>query len=169
MKSVFLFLCMLPLIGFSQTQDTYIRLTDVNGKQINGNATMKGFEKWIQASSLTPGGKNNVQLSFTTGITGASAELKKAMLQGEFLLNGQVSVVKSGLSGMTLIYKISMEKIKVNSCSETLGCNNVMGTTVTLTATRIGWTYYQQDKSGVQSISNKYGFDSESGRAWTNF
>jgi hypothetical protein len=44
-----------------------------------------------------------------------------------------------------------------------------MTTTVTLQATRIGWTYYQTDRAGTQVVTNKYGFDAETGGQWTNF
>jgi hypothetical protein len=38
-----------------------------------------------------------------------------------------------------------------------------------ITATRIGWTYYQIDATGRSGISRKYGYDSETGKEWTNF
>ncbi|MGZ5220134.1 MAG: hypothetical protein ACXWC7_08650 [Chitinophagaceae bacterium] len=47
-----------------------------------------------------------------------------------------------------------MEKIKVTSCNESMGCNTVMTTSVTLQATRIGCTYYQTNATGTQTISN---------------
>ena len=34
-----------------------------------------------------------------------------------------------------------------------------MSTSVTLNATRIGWTYYQSSRDGIQTVSNKYGWD----------
>jgi hypothetical protein len=62
-----------------------------------------------------------------------------------------------------------MENIRVNSCAEMMGCNAQMNTTTTLSAARIGWTYYETDKTGKQAVSRKYGFDNESGKEWTNF
>jgi hypothetical protein len=62
-----------------------------------------------------------------------------------------------------------MEKIRVQGCSEAMGCNSAMTTTVTLQATRIGWTYYQTDRTGALVVSNKYGYDAETGGQWTNF
>ena len=68
----------------------FIKLTDAKGQQIKGEAVMKGFEKWIGATTITSGGKNNTQLSFTMAVNGASADLKKAMANGELLVSGQV-------------------------------------------------------------------------------
>lgn len=79
-------------------------------------------------------------------VSGASADLKKAMANGELLLNGQVTVQSPNPSGGSPIisYTIKMENIAVTSCIEAMGCNNVMNITVVLEATRIGWTYYDQ-------------------------
>jgi type VI protein secretion system component Hcp len=153
----------------SDAQDVFVRLTDMNGKQIVGTSVTRGYEKTLPAFSMTSAGKNNSQITFTTTISGASAELIKAKVQGEFLMNGQITVTQPGNRGQTIIYKINLEKITVNNCVDAIGCNNTMGTTVTITASRIGWTYYQQDKTGISTVSNKYGFDNETGRPWTNF
>jgi hypothetical protein len=66
-------------------------------------------------------------------------------------------------------YTIKMENITVLSCEESLGCNGVMDTSVTLQATRIGWTYYQTGKTGTPVVSKKYGWDAGNNREWTNF
>jgi hypothetical protein len=62
-----------------------------------------------------------------------------------------------------------MERIKVLDCTEAMGCNGVMTTTVTLQPMRIGWTYFNTGKSGLQTVSNKYGYDLETGGVWNNF
>jgi len=159
----------LPIIAMAQKQDVYIKLTDVTGMQIKGDATLKGFERTMQAFTISTSGKNNTQFSFTMSVTGASADLKKAMNDGEFLTSGFVTVLQAGISRPTTTYTIKMEKIKVVSCNESMGCNNMMTTSVTLQATRIGWTYYQTDAAGTQTVSNKYGYDTEAGGVWTGF
>jgi type VI protein secretion system component Hcp len=168
MKTLLLALLMIPLFGQSQRQDVFIKLTDVNGKQINGTSLTRGYEKWITSLTMSSSGKNNSQLNFTMQISGAAAELKKAMAQGDFLLNGFVSVTQAG-EMQTRLYTINMEKIRVIACSESMGCNNTMTTTVVLSAARIGWTYFQVGKTGISTVSNKYGYDMETGKAWTNF
>ncbi|MBI5371645.1 MAG: type VI secretion system tube protein Hcp [Sphingobacteriales bacterium] len=169
MRKIILLVLLLPVLISATAQDMFIKLTDPAGKQISGDVVVRAYEKWMRATSLTPGGKNNTQLSFTMDITGASAELKKAMVSGSFLLNGQVAVVKPGPGKPIIQYTISLEKMKVTTCSESMGCNGAMNTVVSITATRIGWTYYQQDRTGAQVISNKYGYDAETGGQWTNF
>jgi hypothetical protein len=44
-----------------------------------------------------------------------------------------------------------------------------MGTNAVITATRIGWTYYQTSPNGAQTVSRKYGYDANTGQEWTNF
>lgn len=170
MRTAILLLLIIPAMSFAQRQDVYIKLTDSQGLQIKGDAVTRGFERWMQALTVNSGGKNNTQLSFTMTISGASADLKRTMANGESLMNGQVNVMQvAGDEYPKAAYIIKMEKIKVLSCSETMGCNGVMTTSVTLQATRIGWTYYQTNKTGTQVVSNKYGYDAETGGQWTNF
>jgi type VI protein secretion system component Hcp len=168
MRTIILLLFLIPVFASAQKQDVFIRLTDAGGKQINGDAVVKGFERWMQGLSTNSGGKNNTQFSFTMNITGASADLKRALANGEILLTGQVNVMQMGMTPQPL-YTIKMEKIRVLSCAEAMGCNGTMTTTVSLQATRIGWTYYQTGKTGAPTVSNKYGYDSETGGSWTNF
>ena len=122
-----------------------------------------------QATTITSGGKNNTQLGFTMQVSGASADLKKAMNNGEFLLTGEVTVVTPNQGSGALQYTIKMEQLKVLSCAEAMGCNNIMSTTVSLQATRIGWTYYTQGRTGAATISRKYGWDADTNAEWTNF
>jgi type VI protein secretion system component Hcp len=169
MRTILFILLSIPTIAVAQKQDVYIKLTDAKGVQIKGDAMLKGFEKSMQALTINSGGKNNTQFNFTMNITGASADLKSAMNSGEFLLSGLVTVLQPSLARPMITYTIKMEKIKVTSCNESMGCNNVMTASVTLQATRIGWTYYQTSATGAQAVSNKYGYDAEAGGPWTNF
>lgn len=171
MRIILLLLMMIPVLTFSQTSSVFIKLTDAKGNQINGDATTKGFEKTIKAFTTGSAGKNNVQFNFTMPVTGAGASLKSAMANNEQLLNATVSVmvVNSSTGVLHTSYTIKMEKIRVLACAESMGCNNVMTTSVSLQATRIGWTYYTTDKSGASTVSQKYGYDAETGKAWTNF
>ena len=82
MRTIIFILLIIPFAATAQKQDVYIKLTDVNGVQIKGDATLKGFERNMQALTTNSGGKNNVQFSFTMNISGASADLKKAMNAG---------------------------------------------------------------------------------------
>lgn len=169
MKKIYLILLFFPLFIFSQNNEVYISLINAGGKQIKGESVTRGYENWILASSLNSGGKNNTQVSFTMNITGASAELKKAVANGELFQSAQVSAIQAGNFYSMLLYTIKMEKIKVVSCTESLGCNGVMTTTVSLQPTRIGWTYYQTSKMGIQTVTNKFGINTETGSEWINF
>lgn len=170
MRTLILCFLLLPFSVFSQRQDVFVKLTDAKGTQINGDALMRGFERTMQALTISAAGKNNTQFSFTMNINGASADLKKAMANGEFLMTGTVTVMEPlTISGPRPAYTIKMERIRVVTCSEAMGCNGVMSTSVTLQASRIGWTYYQTNKTGALVVTNKYGYDAEAGTQWTNF
>lgn len=167
MKKLFFLALLFPLVSLARQQQIYIKLTDATGRHINGTAVARGFENMIEAQTLNAGGKDNRAISFTMSIAGASAELRKSMMDGSFLSTGLVTVLQP--SSQKPSYTIKMEKIRVSSVSETAGCNAGMVTTISLQATRIGWTYYQQNRSGANVVSNKYGFDAETGGNWTNF
>jgi type VI protein secretion system component Hcp len=169
MRTVILVLFLLPTIAFSQTQQVFIKLTDNAGQQIRGEVLIKGFERAMQIISMTSGGKNNTQLEFTMQISGASADLKRAMAGGSRLATGEVSVITPNTGAGALSYTIKMEQMTVLSCAEAMGCNSTMTTTVSLQATRIGWTYYAVNRNGVSAVSRKYGWDSSTGADWTNF
>jgi len=160
-----------PFLGIGQRTDVFIKLTDARGQQIKGDAVLKGFENWMGATTFNTASKTNTLLSFTMTVNGASADLKKAAANGEILLGGQVTVITPNPSGgkpMTS-YTIKMENISVLSCYESMGCNNAMNTTVSLQATRIGWTYYNTSATGAQTVSRKFGWDSDKNQDWNSF
>jgi type VI protein secretion system component Hcp len=171
MKTIIFLLLLTPFISFSQKTNVFVKLTDAKGQQIKGEAALKGYERWIGATTISSGGKNNTELSFTMAVSGASADLKRALANGELLLSGQVTVLSPNptTSAPVISYTITMENIAVTFCNEAVGCNNVMNTTVNLRVTRIGWTYYQPDRTGAQSVSKKFGWDADTQSEWTNF
>ncbi len=171
MKTILFLLILTPIIGFSQKTEVYVKLTDPKGVQIKGESTLKGFERWIAATTINSGGKNNTVVTFTMPVMGASADLKRALANGELLLNGQITVLSGSQTGGSPVtsYIIKMENISVTSCAEAMGCNSAMNTTVTLQANRIGWTYYQTDRTGAQVVSKKFGWDADAQTEWTNF
>ncbi len=170
MRTIILALLFLPFVAAAQKTDVYLKLTDAAGQQIKGDATAKGFERNIGVFSFSSGGKNNSQLSFNMSVNGAAADLRRAMGSASVLPNGTLTVTQpSGMGAPSISYTIKMENIKVASCTDLMGCNGVMNTTVVITATRIGWTYYQIDAAGRSSVSRKYGYDNDTGREWTNF
>ena len=171
MRSILILLLLLPFFSMSQNTRVFIKITDAAGRPINGDAMVKGFEKAIQAYTTSSAGKNNTQFSFTMPVSGAAAPLKNAMSGNQRLLSALVTVMNvDGSTGrLVTSYTIKMENIGVLACSESMGCNNIMTTAVALLAGRIGWTYYQADKSGALSISQKYGWDAGANMAWNSF
>ncbi len=171
MKTLIFFLLLIPVISFSQTSYVFIKITDAKGNIIPGNVTTRGYERTITGLTTASSGKNNTQFNFTMPVTGAGANLKSAMANGEQLLNAMVYVLAPNPSTGALQYSyiITMENIRVVSCAESMGCNNITSTAVSLVASRIGWTYYTTDRTGNAVVSQKYGFDAETGGSWTKF
>jgi type VI protein secretion system component Hcp len=171
MRTIIFFLLLLPFSVFSQSQDVFVKLTDASGLLIKGDAVTRGYEGTIKAFTINSAGKNNTQVNFTMSISGASATLKKTMTTGSFLLNGLITVLEpsTGNYAPKPAYTITMEKIKVISCSESMGCNGVMTTSVIIQAARTGWTYYQRVRDGSWVLASKYGYDAETGAEWKGF
>jgi type VI protein secretion system component Hcp len=172
MRTIIFIILLAPFFGFSQTVSVYIKLTDARNQQINGESVLKGHERWIQATTTNAGGKNNTQFSFTMPVSGASADLKRAMANSQLLSIAEVhALIPNGGGGApSFSYTIKMEQLTVLSCTEAMGCNNIMNTTVTLQATRIGWTYYNQNqKGGAATVSKKFGWDAATQTEWANF
>jgi type VI protein secretion system component Hcp len=171
MRKIILVLLLFPLFTFSQNVSVFIKLTDASGQQIKGESVTRGFEKYIQATSTSAAGKNNTQFNFTMTVSGASADLKKAMANNQLLPTAEVvATIPNGGGAPSTSYTIKMEQVRVLSCSETMGCNGAMNTTVSLQATRIGWTYYTPNpKGGPSSVSRKFGWDSATNAEWTTF
>jgi type VI protein secretion system component Hcp len=170
MRNLILILLFTPLVAFSQKTEMFVKLTDAKGQPIKGDAVMRGFERAIYATTLNSAGKNNTQLTFTMAISGAAADLKRAMVSGETLTEGQITVLAPVITtGVPQIsYTVTMENIVVSSCGEVMDNSNAMVTAVTLQATRVGWTYYQVGK-GSQTVTGKFGWDASARSEWSNF
>jgi type VI protein secretion system component Hcp len=167
---LFSLLMLIASVSFSQLPGVYLNLTNPGGARITGTSQLKGYEKWIQALTFSTGGSNNTGVNFTMDISPASADLMAAMNNGTFLPYGQISSVDYGGGGSTrIVYTITMENIRVLSCSDVMGCSNALVTSVQLQATRIGWTYYEVSPSGKTFVSRKYGYDAEKQQPWEKF
>ncbi len=170
MRTLILILIFIPITSLAQKTEIFLKLTDARNQPVKGEALLKGYERAIQATTLNnSSSKNNTQVGFTMSVSGASADLKRAMTNSELLPKGEVTVLMStGEPVPSVSDTIKMESISVLSCREVMSCNNAMNTTVTLQATRIGWTYYT-GRAGMVSVSRKYGWDAGTSAEWTNF
>jgi hypothetical protein len=154
MRYKLLFLLLFQLCLIAQSQEVYIKLTNRSGKTITGVAVTKGYERWIPALTVSSGGTSNTQFSFTMNVSGAMADLERALTKRELLQNGEVAALKNSGIDMKqiLLHAVKMEQIRVIDCVEIMGNDGVMINSVTLEATRIGWTYDKNSKTGIQTI-----------------
>jgi len=122
MRAILFIFLIVPICSLAQKTDVFVKLMDSRGQQIKGDALLKGYERWIGATTLTSAGKNNTQLSFTMSVSGASADLKRAIANSEVLSIGQVTVLApiQSLGAPLISYTIKMENVVVASCNETM-------------------------------------------------
>lgn len=170
-RILFIFLFCWPAGLWAQSNPVYVYLTDARGQLIRGESVVCGYENWIQALTLAQGGKYNSQISFTMNVSGSAGLLKQSMNQRERLSTGRIVVMEIDRASGQLRpkYTINMEQIVVLGCAESMGCNSAMTTTVSLQATRVGWTYYQTGRNGMTVVSSKSGWDLSTNSAWNNF
>ena len=171
MRIIVFILLFLPFSGFSQNASVYLKLTDARNQPITGTSVTRGFEGWIQATSTNAGGKNSTAFAFTMPVSGASADLKRAMTTGQPLAVAEVrAIVPNSAGTISLMYTVRLEQVSVQDCTETMGCNGAMNTSISLQAVRIGWTYYNANPKGSgATVSRKFGWDAGMQTEWTNF
>ena len=170
MKKLLFSLLLLPTIGFSQKNFTYLSLKSTAGQLIKGSSVAKGFERQIETTTFqSNSATNDTRISFTMPAGSASGELRASISTKQALPKGEVTVTTMSSHQPVIIYKINMENIRVESCDDIQNSNGEMVTQVVLRALRIGWTYYTIDRRGVLTVASKSGWDAEKSQGWTSF
>jgi hypothetical protein len=62
MRTLIFILLLTPILSLAQKTDVFIKLTDSKGQQLKGDVMLKGYERWIDATTLNSAAKNNTQL-----------------------------------------------------------------------------------------------------------
>ena len=165
MKQLIILFFLVPIVTLAQKEESFAKLINEDGSVIKGSSMVKLYERQIPVYSIeTNSAGNSTTVRFTMPIKSASGMLRNLQLSQKRLRSGEINVTFISLDRRLVKYKINMENILVEECSDSGG-----STIVQLHATRIGWTYYAYAKSGVQTISSKNGWDEEARAAWTNF
>lgn len=165
MRLLCLLLFFLPLAGWTQKDESFAKFINEDGSVIKGSSVTKLYERQIPVFNLeTNSASNSTILLFTMGTESAAGIFRNLLQANKKMRSGEIAVTYISLDRRQVRFKINMENIAVEECTEANGT-----TTVQLHATRIGWTYYAYTKSGIQSVSSKSGWDEEKRRAWTNF
>jgi type VI protein secretion system component Hcp len=169
MKKVILSLLLIvPVLLMAQRSITedFGKFTNADGVVIKGSSMVRGFEKQIEVQNLAAAStNNNTAVKFSMPSGAAANEFRNALNNGKKLRSGEIIVTAISADRRITMHKINMEEISVLSCEDRGGL-----TSLTLDATRIGWTYYANDqRSGKQTISSKSGWDAAKKQAWTGF
>ncbi|MBK9380199.1 MAG: hypothetical protein IPN39_02560 [Chitinophagaceae bacterium] len=165
MRLLFLLVFFIPLIVCAQKDESFAKFINEDGSVIRGSSVTKLYERQIPVFNLeTNSSAYSTIVRFTLGTESAAGILRNLLQTNKKMRSGEIAVTYTNYDRRQVRFKINMENIAVEECTDANGT-----TTVQLHATRIGWTYYSYTKSGVQSISSKSGWDEEKRRAWTNF
>lgn len=165
-------LCMLfSFYGFSQGLTFGKFLGSISPTKFVGNSTYRGYEKQVEIIEVTTNGQNqNTTVNFKFSPCSASADFLAHTQLGKNIMQAQIDVlekVPNNPAYNRIKYKIYFEDAKINACTDTRACNNVMATSVSLKPQRICWVYYNYDVNGKLLNSTSNGFDAKSGQAWT--
>lgn len=166
MRTLFVFLLLLPLATWAQRNESFGKFVNSDGAVIKGTSLARGFERQIEVNNLVASSaNNNTTIRFSMPVGTASAAFRGLINTKLRLRSGEIIVTATKADRRITEYKISMENISVEECTDSEG-----NTLVQLKATRIGWTYYSTvTKSGMTTVSSKSGWDAEAQRPWTNF
>jgi len=171
MRTLILAALLLPCIAFSQKSETYLSITD-NNIPVKGTATKGGYEGFIAITSLQAEGistkptmRGTDQVTFSMPVSTASADLKRALFRGVALPRCEFTILSANNQDQILC-KIKLEDIYVNSCSDEVGANGVLYTSVVLSASRIGWAYFGPGNAGPNTIIRKFGWDTMKNGEW---
>lgn len=157
---------LLPLSLLAQRDtENFGKFTSDDGTIIKGDVMTKGYERQLQINNLIANSaNNNTKISFTIPNGNASGIFRSVLNTKQKLRSGEIVVTTTNAEKRLIAYKINMQDIVVNECVDSNG-----QTSLQLTATKIGWTYYTLDKMGRTTISGKNGWDASAKRAWTEF
>ncbi len=165
MRILFLLFFYIPLFVCAQKDESFAKFINEDGSVIRGSSVTKFYEKQIPLYSLeTNSANNSTTIRFTMGTESAAGVLRNLLQANKKMRSGEIAVTYTSYDRRQVRFKINMENISVEECTDANGT-----TIIQLHATRIGWTYYSYTKGGVQSISSKSGWDEEKRRAWTGF
>ncbi len=165
MKLIIFLLFGLPLSIWAQKDESFAKFINEDGSVIRGSSVTKNYERQIPVFNIeTNSAGNSTIVRFTMPVETASGVLRNLQSSDGRMRSGEIHVTYISFDRRLVRYKINMENIAVEECTDSGG-----NTIVQLHATRIGWTYYTYTKSGLQSVTGKNGWDEESGTAWSNF
>ena len=165
MKLIIILLSFLPMAIWAQKDEIFAKLILEDGSAIKGSSMTQFYERQIPVFNLeTNSAGNSTIVRFTMPVESASGVLRNLLTSQGRMRSGEINVTYISLDRRFVRYKINMENIAVEECTDSGGT-----TTVQLHATRIGWTWYSYTKSGIQSVSSKNGWDEKLRTSWTGF
>jgi type VI protein secretion system component Hcp len=163
-----LFCCTAVVLSASaqqKEQRIFLRLVDASGQPIRGTSVERFYERQIEATAFSGFATGSSTIRFTMPSGAATATLANLQATKKALPSALFSVTTSGEATLNLLSTVRLEEVYVTSVTDVNG-----STEVTLKASRIGVTYFQNNlKTGVRTVSSKTGFDFGNKQPWTAF
>ncbi|MEO7530535.1 MAG: type VI secretion system tube protein Hcp [Sediminibacterium sp.] len=156
--------------------DIYMRVVNSSGKQIDGDVTVRGYERTIhlnaggQANSTTTsfiGGGAGVgkptmgPFNFEGELSSASEPLMSALYKGEKLNSVDIYYVNSGCN--CAFYKVHMENVYLTNLSEATSDSAVVQQ-FSFAPYQVAWAYY---KPAATKPSSQFGWDIQRGTVFS--
>jgi len=167
--SNFLLLCTTALLLSATTkqskQKIFLRLVDASGQTIRGTSVERFYERQIEVTAFSGLTTGNPQVKFTMPSGAATAILANLQGNKQKLSSGVFTNTEQGEPTLNVTSTVRLEEVIVISVSDANG-----STEVTLKASRIGTTYFQNNlKTGVRTVGSKTGFDFANKQPWAAF
>lgn len=166
---IYSLLCLATIFISSATrqpkQQVFLQLVDASGQSIRGTSLQRGFERQIIATDFSGVTTGNPQIKFTMPSGAASAMLANLQGSKQQLSYAVFTITEQGEATLNITSTVRLEDMSVVSVNDANG-----STDVTLKASRIGTTYFQNNrKTGVRTVSSKTGFDFANKQVWSSF
>ena len=165
MKFFLILLFFSPILLWAQKDETFAKFINEDGSVIKGSSMTQFYERQIPLYNLeTNSAGNSTIVRFIMPTESASGVFRNIMNSQGRMRSGEIQVTYISLDRRLVRFKINMENIAIEECTDSGGT-----TVVQLHATRIGWTYYNYTKSGTQTVASKSGWDEQLRASWTAF
>lgn len=145
--TLFTLVLFLPAVGSAQATDTFLRVPGIEGE-----ATARGHEHWIDVSALrqalTPGWTtSSCTVDVVKGLDMAGPPLWSAAVLGQVFNEVTIEVARVGGIAAQTFYIIELRNARITGIVTTGAMP--FAETVTFKAQNITLTYYPQDRDGT--------------------
>jgi Hemolysin-coregulated protein (uncharacterized) len=172
-----LILLLLAVTGAFFTMELSAQSIFLNVDGIEGESTVRGFEKQVEVQSYsnsaagcqdvsTSGGSRatgckitSSGLQFSMNLSKATNGFRERLYTGKIIPKVKVSFVKRGETSL-VFYTIELTNVRVTALSESGSAGDANPNVfIELSPATALWSYYMQNAAGVPTLTNQFGWD----------